>query len=119
MKKEEEKEVMFLSYKYSGAKTSKGVGIVMLVISWISLVACAIVFAISLYEGYSHYRSNADVYLQISIYLAASFFAGLISGAACLGLSKIVEVNLYRKSILESKYEFIDNDKSNYLNLWK
>lgn len=95
-----EKKEIKVYYSGSGVRTLKDTGTFLFVIAVISAIMALVGLIIS--------ADDPEIGMSITTTSAYLFFVCLIGGAICKGLSSIAKTALYKRTILESEYYFID-----------
>src|SRR5690554_4594516 len=101
----EDKEIVKVDFKNSGVKTLKGFGVLFIIIAIIATLIAII--------GLIIYKGNEGGYFndKAASGLSMAFNYFLISvgtypiGAICIGLSSIAKTSLYKRTLLEEKYD--------------
>ncbi|HHV86242.1 MAG TPA: hypothetical protein GXX42_10600 [Petrimonas sp.] len=105
-----------VNYNGSGVKTLHKFGTLFIligIVATILVVAALIMYSEekSSYNGYSSVRQEASVAVPFGIASMVLAICSYAFGAICLGLQSIARTSLYKKSILEQNYNFIENNE--------
>ena len=103
-------EKVKISFEGSGVKTLNGFGTFFFIVASVAALVAVIGFIMYLANDmdYSSEMKNA----MIGISLASSFFpisiGSFAGGAICKGLSTIAKTALYKRTLLEKQYQFVE-----------
>ena len=99
-----------INYKGSGVKTLDGFGTFFFVIA--SLAALVAVIGFIMYLANDMDSRSEMEYAMIGLSLASSFLpiaiGSVAGGAICQGLSTIAKTALYKRTLLEKQYQFVE-----------
>ena len=101
----EGKEIVNVNFKNSGIKTLKGFGVLFFVVAIIAtLIAFIGLIIYKANDGYFSDKATSGLSIAINYFLIS--VAAYPTGAICIGLSSITKTSLYKRTLLEEKYEF-------------
>ena len=107
-----EKRIL-IDYRGSGVKSLYNFGIFFFVIASIAIFFTIIGFLMYLANdmGNSLERANAFIGISMASSLLPVSLGSFFGGVICLGLSAISKTALYKKTLLEKEYKFIEVNK--------
>ncbi|WP_298649010.1 hypothetical protein [uncultured Proteiniphilum sp.] len=95
-----EKKEIKVYYSGSGVQTLKGTGTFLFVLTFISAITALVGLVVS--------AGGSEIGVSLTTTSVYLFFVCLIGGSICKGLSSIAKTALYKRTILETEYYFID-----------
>lgn len=106
----EEKNLIKVNYNGSGVKTLSGFGTFFIVIASIAIIIALIniIIYVDSLNSYSWERDNYASCYSIAVYFFSLSVGSYAIGAICLGLSTITKTALYRRTLLENQFIFVE-----------